>query len=193
MQPIRKKLLTQENILCYNTVCDKSMIHIGKAAKETEKKEKIGERARLLYVGITRAKEALYIHSNTDIFSNITLPSIVHQNDITLYQKPNELSLQLTHKDVFLNFFKDKKSLIVRLRSGQALTVKEDFLYVRLGNVSNCVAKFSKSCLEKIKHLNKQGYKISSAEIRFIVAWKSLEDTSETAIILPTLHFKKVL
>lgn len=151
------------------------------------------EEKRQLYVGITRAKEALYIHSNTDIFSNITLPSIVHQNDVTLYQKPNELSLQLTHKDVFLNFFKDKKSLIVRLRSGQALTVKEDVLYVRLGNASNCVAKFSKSCLEKIKHLNKQGYKINSAEIRFIVAWKSLEDTSETAIILPTLHFKKVL
>lgn len=149
------------------------------------------EEKRQLYVGMTRAKNALYIHCNTDIFTELDLPNVVLQNDNTLYQKPLELSLQLTHKDVFLNFFKDKKHFIGKLRSGQKLIVKEDFLYIRQDNVDTRVAKFSKACYAKIANLNKQGYLISSAEIRFIVAWKAQDDQTETAILLPTIHFHK--
>ena len=45
--------------------------------------------------------------------------------------------------------------------------------------------------MEMIDSLSLKGYVISSANVRFIVAWKGENDTEESAIILPNIQLKK--
>ena len=61
---------------------------------------------RALYVGMTRAKNNLYIHTNTALFDKYRLSGIKHVEDATEYGKPSEIILQTTHRDVVLDFFK---------------------------------------------------------------------------------------
>lgn len=142
------------------------------------------EEKRKIYVGLTRAKEELYIHCNNNLFDNIT-------NDITLdenvYDEPSEIVFQLSYKDVVLDFFKDKKELIIRLRSGDALQLEGEYLYAVIDGKLVKVLKFSKAFKDKLESLKEKGYEPSSATIRFILAWKGKEDENETAIILPDL------
>lgn len=150
------------------------------------------ENKRKLYVGMTRAKDELYIHYNNEIF--LTIPNIKgvkQEEDKKQYNKPSEITLQLSHRDVFLDYFKYRQDNICRLRSGALLTFKDD----RFGTIENGtfieVLKLSKACTERINKLKEQGYSIERALIRFIVYWKGADDTEETAIILPEIHLKR--
>lgn len=40
------------------------------------------------------------------------------------YSRPTDITLQLSYKDVYLDFFKDKKQLILKLKSGTELEVE---------------------------------------------------------------------
>ncbi|MBQ1660062.1 MAG: AAA family ATPase, partial [Clostridia bacterium] len=86
------------------------------------------EERRKLYVGMTRAKKKLYIHTNTDLFNNCQLPAVLRQKDTNQYHEPKKLSLQLNYKDVYLDYFKDKKQLLFSLKSGQTLLVETPYL-----------------------------------------------------------------
>ena len=100
-----------------------------------------------------------------------------------------KLILQLSHKDVFLDFFKDKKSLILGLRSGKHLNIKTNRLYIQKDSKLLPVLQFSKKCNEDIKKYTSSGYTLYDAAIRFICVWKGKEDTDESAIILADLYF----
>jgi len=102
-----------------------------------------------------------------------------------------EIFLQLTHKDVVLNFFKDKKEIILRLRSGGKLAVSENFLSSEIGERTVRVAKFSNGFAEKLETLKNKGYEPISAQVGYIVAWQGEEDDDESAIILPILRLKQ--
>ena len=104
-----------------------------------------------------------------------------------IWPEPEELLLELTHRDVVLDFFKDKKGLILRLRSGDALSAEGPYLSVG----GRYVAKLSQSCRERLNGLAQKGYRISEARVRFVVAWKGGQDTEETAVLLPTLRLKR--
>lgn len=149
------------------------------------------EEKRKLYVGITRAKNALYIHCNTDLFSKCTIPGIIHTKDPSIYAEPNEISLQLTHKDVVLDFFKDKKDLIFQLHSGALLQLEDVYLCAKIHGRNIRVVKLSKAFREKLDHLRKKGYSPYLSNVRFVVAWKGENDESETAVLLPTIHLKR--
>ena len=146
---------------------------------------------RRLYVGMTRAKDRLYIHCNNDIFDGYRITDVEQVMDETQYPEPKEITLQLTHKDVVLDFFKDKKELIFKLHSGMELSVKDGFLYTELKGHTVRVAKFSKSRMEELDKLFAKGYLPCGGEVRFVVAWKGENDPEETAVLLPSLHFKK--
>lgn len=149
------------------------------------------EEKRILYVGMTRAKNELYIHSNTKLFSAYNLPDIEHCYDKVVYSKPLEISLQMTHKDVFLDYFKNKKQFIFKLRSGSKLLINGMYLCAQIEGKNMPVVKFSKAFFEKIQNLQKKGYMPYAAEVRFIVAWMGKEDTEETAVILPDIYLKR--
>ena len=79
---------------------------------------------RAVYVALTRAKEALSIHYYGTFMEGTPVPGAVYQQDIQLWPEPNEIVLHLGHKDVVLDFFKNKKARNLALRSGQPLTAE---------------------------------------------------------------------
>lgn len=146
---------------------------------------------RVLYVGMTRAKTNLYIHCNNGIFDEYQIPGVEKIDDKVQYPEPKEITIQLTHRDVFLSFFKDKKKMIFRLHSGMPLTVDNGVLYAKIDGVSAKVAKLSKARMAELDRLSAKGYHPCGGEVRFVVAWKGEDDTEETAVLLPNLHFTK--
>ena len=149
------------------------------------------EDKRKLYVGMTRAKSILYIHCNTNLFAGYKLPGVRYYYDKTIYKEPAEISIQLTHKDVVLDFFKDKKDVIFKLISGTELQIIGNYIYANIANKKYPVAKFSKSFLEKLNNLQAKGYRPYSSNVRFIVAWKHKDDEKESAVILANIYLKK--
>lgn len=150
------------------------------------------EEKRKIYVGLTRAKEELYIHCNNDLFDNVGggIADVVYDENI--YEAPSEITLQLTYKDVVLDFFKDKKDVIIKLRSGDNLQLEEDHLCAVVNGKLLRVIRYSKAFKEKLDLLKGKGYEPSSATIRFILAWKGKEDENETAVALPDLCLRKI-
>mgnify|MGYP003522264566 FL=1 len=97
---------------------------------------------RKYYVAITRAKKRLFIHTNISVFDHITADA--KYIDSKQYEAPEEIVLQLSHKDVNLGFFKNRKNEILTLRGGSTLTYSDHHLY----DANNrCVVK----CANKMK------------------------------------------
>ena len=141
---------------------------------------------RRYYVGMTRAKQTLTIHTNGNLFD--TLHTAQHLYDAQAYDEPNEIVLQLSHKDVNLGFSKPYKDTILSLRSGMPLTYHDHCLC--LPSTSRDIAQLSIKMNEKIGKWELKGYKVTAAKIRFIVAWKSKDapkDEKESAIVLADL------
>ena len=138
---------------------------------------------RRYYVGMTRAKNRLFIHTNSDCFSNKnTSQYIVDQK---IYSMPEEVVLQLSHKDVYLGFFKNIKKEILSLRSGQIVNYSNNMFYVPTNNMP--IAKLSVSMQETLNEWKNKGYDVKYAYVRFIVAWKPKDepkDEPETAVVL---------
>ncbi len=152
------------------------------------------EERRKIYVGITRAKENLYIHCNTNVFSEKLFPEIVHIIDEKIYEEPKEICLQLTLKDVFLDFFKEKEKerLVSILHSGTPLLISSNSLYVRTREGEKTVVVFSKAFYDRVIQLRRKGYEPYSAIVRFVVGWKGKGEERETAVLLPDMWFRKI-
>jgi len=155
----------------------------GKVRDEDEEKRKI-------YVALTRAKNNLHIHCNNEIFDSIKIEDIDRYYDENSYDKPKEISIQLSYKDVVLSYFKDKSAEIFSLLSGSELMVEKEYLTVKMGGSIIKLAKFSKSCKEKLEDYYKKGYRPYKAVIRFVVAWKDKQENKEYPIILTDLYLK---
>lgn len=146
---------------------------------------------RALYVAITRAKQDLRIHYRGSFMEGKPLPGVQYQQDMTIYPEPNEIVLQLGHRDVVLNFFKDKKARILSLRSGEKLYPDGAYLQNEDDGVRQRIVKLSQSAQEQLESLTKKGYRVLRAEVGYVVAWKSDDDPKEYAIVLPTLYLGK--
>ena len=145
---------------------------------------------RRYYVGMTRAKRTLNIHTNGNLFDS--LKSAQHLYDAQAYDEPNEIVFQLSHKDVNLGFSKPHKDAILSLRSGMPLTYHDHCLC--LPSTGRDIAQLSIKMKEKLGKWELKGYKVTDARIRFIVAWKSKDaprDEKESAIMLADLVMKK--
>lgn len=145
---------------------------------------------RRYYVGMTRAKRTLTIHTNGNLFDS--LKSAQHLYDAQTYDEPNEIVLQLSHKDVNLGFSKPHKDAILCLRSGMPLTYHDHCFC--LPSTGRDIAQLSIKMKEKLGKWELKGYKVTAARIRFIVAWKSKDaprDEKESAIVLADLVMEK--
>lgn len=145
---------------------------------------KTDEEKRLLYVAFTRAKKNLYIHSTFDLLVPQLNPQIIKNKDPFVYPEPNEITIHLTHKDVYLDFFKDKKKEVLSLMSGDKLQFEDNYI---LNTEKNKVASLSKRMKEVLKNFEGKGYTVSNAHVLYIVAWKGQEDTKESAVLLASL------
>lgn len=137
---------------------------------------------RRYYVGMTRAKTRLFIHTNSGCFSGLDADS--YSVDRQNYETPEEIMLQLSHKDVYLGFFKERKQDILALRGGDSLEYRDSYLYNGAGRP---VAKLSARMQETLSEWEERSYKVKAASVRFIVAWKPKDapkDEPETAVLL---------
>lgn len=146
---------------------------------------------RRYYVGMTRAKNSLSVHTDGDKFCHLPCDSYVE--DVAEYDMPEEVVLQLSHKDVYLGFFVNKKREILALRSGDPLVYRDMMLYDP--STQRPVAQLSKRMQKSLAEWEARGYRVASAEVRFVVAWKPKEapkGASESAVMLADMVLKKV-
>ena len=145
---------------------------------------------RKYYVGMTRAKKRLFIYTNSSVFDGIHADQYIvsHQQ----YEMPEEVVLQLTHKDVNLGFFKSRKNEVLALQGGSVLSYADHCLYdARNGRP---VAMLSVKMQQTLTEWQEKGYEVQNAKVRFIVAWKPKDapkTEKETAVILADLWLKK--
>lgn len=155
------------------------------------------ETRRTIYVGLTRARDTLSVHSCIDFSRIISGRDISFSNDGTIYEEPEEVLVQLSHKDVVLNYFKDKSAFISRLRAGDGLRVDGDYVYRECGNRKHYAAKFSEAFKNRTAQLFQKGYVPCNASIRFVVYWRYTEGEGEEAksfeipVILPDITFRR--
>jgi len=152
------------------------------------------ERKRLLYVAMTRAKDNLSIHTNThaDAFP-IDIPNLHYETITADFEPPNEIVIQLGHRDVYLGGFEhaSKQHLIKNLTAGARLYTgeRENTLYASNGRAVLYFSKrFSSEIEEKWLH---KGYRIESAQARFILVWKDPAEEKEYRIVLPSVRLRK--
>ena len=150
------------------------------------------EDKRKVYVAMTRAKNELYIHYNNKAFDDIIVKDVERYFDKREYSEPSEIMLQLSHKDVYLDYFKGKKETIFMLQSGTELYFDGEYLRAELDGRRIRVLKYSKSFIQRLKEMEEKGYIPHTAQVRFIVAWKGVNDETENAVILPDLYLRQV-
>lgn len=156
----------------------------------TEPQHLSDEVLRRYYVGATRAKERLFIHTNSRVFDR--MPADEHHVSQQQYDMPDEIILQLSHRDVNLSFFKSHKNLILALRAGQKLRFSNNYLYC--GHSDMPIAQLSQKMQADLRLWTEKGYEVITASIRFIVAWRPKDapkEEEEHAVLLLDLMLKR--
>lgn len=146
------------------------------------------EAKRQLYVAMTRAKQNLTIHLNSDFLDNLSAGNMERIEDHETYWPPKELAIHLTHKDIWLDYFSSRQSLISQLISGDDLVVASDGCSNRNGQP---VLKFSRKFAAQIESMQEKGYELKRARVGFIVYWLKEDVEQEVKIILPELYFER--
>lgn len=146
------------------------------------------EAKRLLYVAMTRAKQNLTIHLNGSYLDQLTAENLTRVIDSGKYLLPNELLIQLTHRDINLGAFVSKQASITKLMSGDNLIPDENGC---MNVTRENVLIFSKRFKEKIEELKNKGYELKRAKVNFVVYWYNDDLKKEFAIVLPELGFDK--
>jgi len=145
------------------------------------------ETMRTIYVAITRTKQNLFIFYNGDYFEKIHIENIQRTTDDKNYPAPEQISLQLSHRDVALGDFAYHKKEIDSLVSGRELLIRDTSCFIG----DKQVFRFSKEFCKRIEELKTKGYYPSMATIRHIVFWQGKDMENEVKIILPYIEFSK--
>lgn len=153
------------------------------------------EEKRQLYVGLTRAKENLVIHYNSNYFNSKLelnydmIPNYSYKINNMSFPEVNVLVIQLGYKDVFLSFFKNKQNHIAELISGDEIDIDNEGCFNSNGER---ILKFSNKFKSFIKMQNERGYFVNKAKIKYILYWYEKETDSEIMILFPIVEFSRV-
>ena len=120
---------------------------------------------RAYYVGLTRAKRNLVL---------VTNPPAPYSS----------ISIALNMRDVWLDFFRGRKEIVLRLRSGDSLQYEDGLLLDEQG--FNIVA-LSASGKDKLKAWTDKGYEVSSAKVSYTLAWRPQDSETEYAVCLANM------
>lgn len=141
---------------------------------------------RRYYVGMTRARNRLGIHTNLELFKSLSVGTYLE--DETMYPMPGQVVLQLTFKDVNLGFFKHCKREVLSLCAGDEVRYCDNYLYKIQTN--EAVAQLSIKMQGTLSKWQERGYAVNKAIVRFIVAWKPKDaplEEEESAVLLADL------
>lgn len=143
---------------------------------------------RILYVGMTRAKHNLTIHYNSGYLQTINAQGLIRRDDSSDYPPPQQLAMQLTHRDVWLDFFERTQPIISALNSGDWLIIDTEGCRNTKGQP---VLKFSHRIQNEIEGMKQKGYTPQGAKVRFIVYWQKEDTDQEIRIMLPEIYFER--
>ena len=124
---------------------------------------------RAYYVGLTRAKQNLFL---------VTNPPVEYSS----------ISIALNMRDVWLDFFKGRKDLVLRLRSGDRLRYQDGYL---LNDQGVNIIALSASGKDKLKAWTDKGYEVTSAKVSYTLAWKPQDYETEYAVCLANVVLSK--
>jgi ATP-dependent DNA helicase RecQ len=144
---------------------------------------------RLLYVAMTRAKRRLFVHYNGTYFDQINTANKSSLFIGNTFDPPDEVQLQLTHKDVQLGYFEYVERRTKSIVSGNKLAIMDDGA---LGFNNEKVLKFSSGFMTRIQDWNRKGYRLTDAEVNFVVYWTNASSGKASRIILPIVTLRKV-
>jgi ATP-dependent DNA helicase RecQ len=148
------------------------------------------EAKRLLYVAMTRAKQNLTIHLNSNFLDPLSVENLKKIEDREIYQPSKELVMHLNHKDVNLGYFEFVQHRIKNIFPGDSLLLAENGCTNSNGDL---VLKFAKKFMETIELRLQNGYELKSVKVNFIVYWLKEGGEQEVKVILPELYFEKQL
>ena len=114
-----------------------------------------------------------------------------YYTDNNEYPEPNKITIELSHRDVILGYFKYVKCDILLLQSGSALDYADGNFFAWVNGRYKIVAKLSKRATDFVESLKEKGYVVTSSEARFVLSWKGEEDTEESEIVLPDIHLER--
>ena len=146
------------------------------------------EAKRQLYVAMTRAKQNLTVHLNSNFLDNISAENLERIEDSVTYLPPEELVMNLNHKDVNLGYFEYVQHRLKNILPGDSLFVVGDGCTNSNGDL---VLKFAKKLIENIEIRKQNGYELKSVKVNFIVYWRKDGAEDEVKIVLPELYFEK--
>jgi ATP-dependent DNA helicase RecQ len=116
------------------------------------------------------------------------MDSVIHTKIQEPRVAPNEIYIQLTHKDIWLDFFSDKQTLVSALMSGDTLDVNAQGCATANGQT---LLKFSQQFVVQLARLGARQYNIAGAKVNFVVYWLKEGAKDEIQIVLPELYLKK--
>lgn len=144
------------------------------------------EDRRTLYVGMTRAKTNLSIHTNTSIFDKINANKVNRHENINTFDKPVQFIYQMNHSDINLGYARYVQNTIKEATPGEMLTYEDDMLKYR----TRKAVQFSSAAKKRITEISNSGYILAKARINHMVYWFDKEVEEEVIIILPELLFE---
>lgn len=111
--------------------------------------------------------------------------------DKAYYPMPERLLFLLTHRDVWLDFFKDarRQESIGNLKSGMPLRLMEGGC---CDSSDKEVVRFSNSFKKEIEKWLDKGYELKEARVNFVVYWKKTGEEEEVKVLLPEIVLVKV-
>jgi len=146
------------------------------------------EHKRQFYVAITRAKTKLNIHCQGQYLQPFSAEELVYTEDDNQYPEPQQITLHLTLRDVYLGYFEYVPNLTNSIYSGLRLQPSDEGLKNAQGEL---LVKYSQKFKTVLQEHFDKGFKIAAAKINFIVYWKDEDKQKESKIVLPSLLLKK--
>lgn len=146
------------------------------------------EKKRQLYVAITRAKQQLTIHMNGTYLDKFQTEDLERIENNSTFPPPSGLALHLSHKDINLGYFEYIQRRVDGLTSGDVIQISDEGCKNEKGEL---ILKFSKTFLEKLSEIKKNGFELTEARVNYIVYWKDDNKNIEVKIVLPELQFER--
>lgn len=144
------------------------------------------EAKRQLYVAMTRVKQNLNMHTDSDFLPNLSGENLERIENRESHLPPSEIVLHLTHSDVQLSYFGFVQHRVQNITSGDILIVSDEGCKNTRGEL---VLKFSKKFCDTIKAQENKGYTPRYAKANFMVYWLNEDIGQDLQIILPEICF----
>jgi ATP-dependent DNA helicase RecQ len=146
------------------------------------------EDMRAVYVALTRAKNHLVIHTNQEIFDDIEVQGLKRVYDDSIYEKPDELVIQMEHSDINLGGCKYCVHATEKVMTDTDLTVDNQGCNYN----DKKVLYFSSAMNEEISKKAEMGYKPTHAVVSYKVKWHDKDNDKTYWLLLPKVFFKRV-